>query len=336
MDQQKTMHNLHAWFQQCGRDLPWRRTIDPYAILVSEIMLQQTQVKTVLRYFSHWMEKFPNIQVLATASEDAVLKIWQGLGYYSRARNLLRAAQILAQLITFPRTSTELKRLPGIGEYTANAVVAFAFDACVPVVDTNIARVLSRFFEYSKPVHTFTGTRALREMAIALLPTKGGGRLHNAALMELGALVCKPRQPLCSQCPIRLGCRTTQQLGTSQHLVGSRSAQHSRALLRKIEDCRAFCCDGVSIWLVRSTERWWVGLWILPALKVLPLNPCDYMMQFAVTRYQIKMRIWRYMMVKSDERLHKIALRNLEQIAIPTPHRRGIATMVEIFHTRRT
>lgn len=326
MTQQKMERNLHAWFQKFGRDLPWRHTVDPYAILVSEVMLQQTQVGTVLRYFSRWMEKFPNIEVLAKAPEEAVLELWQGLGYYNRARNLHRVAKVLAQLPRFPKTPTELKRLPGIGEYTAHAVVAFAFNVRVPVVDANIARVLSRLFDYPHPVNTVAGIRDLREMAISLLPAKGGGRLHNSALMELGALICKPRKPLCLQCPLHVGCRTRS--------PESRPVKRPHMLPQKIEDHRAFLCNGELIWLIRSTERWWVGLWILPTLQRRPSVPCDCTVKFSITRYEVMMRIWRCMVLKEDRgKLQRIKLRDLDRVAIPTPHRRGVAAMIEMFHT---
>ncbi|ALJ56246.1 putative A/G-specific adenine glycosylase YfhQ [Candidatus Xiphinematobacter sp. Idaho Grape] len=326
MAQQKMERNLRAWFQKFGRDLPWRRTVDPYTILVSEIMLQQTQVKTVLRYFSRWMEKFPGIEILAKAPEDAVLGLWQGLGYYSRARNLHRAAKILAQLPMFPKTPAELKCLPGVGDYTAHAVVAFAFDACVPVVDANTARVLSRLFDYSRPVNTVTGIRDLREMAISLLPIKGGGRLHNSAIMELGALICKPRKPLCFQCPLRVECRA--------RTPESRPVKRPHMLPQKVEDHRAFLYDEESIWLIRSSERWWVGLWILPTLRRRPSGPCDCIVKFSITRHEVTMRIWRCAVLAEDRRkLQKVALRDLEQMAMPAPHRRGVAAMVEMLHT---
>lgn len=327
MDQQKVVRNLHTWFKKVGRDFPWRRTTDPYAILVSEIMLQQTQAKTVLRYFNAWMEKFPNMQVLAMASEDAVLKMWEGLGYYSRARNLLQAARILVQFSSFPKTPAELKHLPGIGEYTAHAIAAFAFNFYVPVIDSNIVRVLSRFFEYSQPVNTFVGMRDLRKMAMALLPTTGGGRLHNAALMELGALVCIPRKPLCRQCPLHRACRSQN--------PESLPIKRLRACTKKIEDRRAFCCDGESIWLVRSTERWWIGLWVLPTLEQLPSTPCDHIVKFSVTCHKVMMQIWRCcvttMLRSNNDSLQKTNIRDLERIAIPTPHRCGIIEMLKMF-----
>ncbi|QQY11299.1 MAG: A/G-specific adenine glycosylase [Candidatus Xiphinematobacter sp.] len=326
MTQQKMERNLHAWFRKCGRDLPWRHTVDPYAILVSEIMLQQTQVGTVLGYFGRWMERFPDIRTLAEAPEDSVLELWQGLGYYSRARSLHRVARMLAQLPGFPRTPAELECLPGIGEYTAHAIVAFAFDDRVPVVDANVARVLSRLFDYPHPVDTVTGMRHLRMLANSLLPVKEGGRLHNSALMELGALICKPRKPLCSQCPLQIGCQTRS--------PEARPVKRPRIPPQKREDYRAFLCDGKSIWLIRSSERWWVGLWILPTLQRRPSTPCDCVVKFSITRYKVTMRIWRCTVFQEDKRkLQRVALRNLVQVAMPTPHRRGVAAMVEKLHT---
>lgn len=322
MTHRSVIRNLHAWFRKFGRDLPWRRTSDPYAILVAEVMLQQTQVNTVKGYFGRWMEKFPTLQVLAMASEDQILEAWQGLGYYARARNLHRAAQALLHIPRFPTTPEELRCLPGIGEYTAHAVAAFAFDRSVPVVDTNIARVLTRMFDYSQPVDTSTGVRVLRKMAESLLPAQGG-RLHNSALMELGALVCKPRQPLCLECPLRPKCLTRD--------PEARPVKRLRVATKPVGDYRAFFCDEKSIWLSRSTGKWWRGLWILPELRSSQVRPCDHLVKFSVTHHRVVMRIWRVSFLDGVG-LQKIALRDLGSLAMPSSHRRGLAAMLAMFH----
>ena len=198
---------LVAWFNKNGRELPWRRTRDPYAVLVSEMMLQQTQVATVIDYFQRWMKRFPDFASLSSASEADVLHAWQGLGYYSRARNLHRAAQIVVEKHggKMPRDIEAIRALPGIGRYTAGAVATFAFDQSTPILDANIARVLARLFDIHTPVDTAAGQLALWRIAGGLQPRKSAG-VFNESLMELGALVCTPRQPKCPACPVRSFC----------------------------------------------------------------------------------------------------------------------------------
>jgi len=191
---------LARWFRQQGRDLPWRRTQDPYAILVSEFMLQQTQVATVIDYYTRWLARFPDFIALAAAGEADVLHVWQGLGYYARARNLHRAAQHVAGQYAgkLPDDLAVIAALPGVGRYTAGAVASFAFDRATPIIDANIARVLARVLNLSEPIDTKRGSEILWATAEALLPKRAhGGRLHNSALMELGALICTPRNPNC-------------------------------------------------------------------------------------------------------------------------------------------
>ncbi|MBI1871690.1 MAG: A/G-specific adenine glycosylase [Chlamydiae bacterium] len=197
---------LLAWYHQYKRDLPWRQTKDPYAIWVSEMMLQQTQVKTVIPYYERWIRKFPNVKKLAQAPLDQVLKHWEGLGYYSRARNLHKGAQWIVEKYggRIPQTSKELIELPGIGLYTANAIASIAFDKDVPVVDGNVKRVLSRIFLLSND------PGKIYKEAERLL-VKGEANSFNQAMMELGATVCMPQNPVCLLCPIQSDCKAFQQ-----------------------------------------------------------------------------------------------------------------------------
>lgn len=200
---------LLRWFRKNQRLLPWRRNYHPYEVWISEIMLQQTQVKTVLPYYERWMARFPDIRSVADAPEDAILKLWEGLGYYSRARNLQRTAQILIREHSgeLPEDLATLRKLPGIGAYTAAAILSLAFNQDHPVVDGNVKRVFARLFDISNPVSDRESLRFIEESARALLPG-GEARSFNQALMELGAVVCTPRNPLCSQCPIGAECRS--------------------------------------------------------------------------------------------------------------------------------
>ncbi|MEO6182237.1 MAG: A/G-specific adenine glycosylase, partial [Verrucomicrobiota bacterium] len=207
---------LLKWFSENARDLPWRRTRDPYSIWISEIMLQQTQVKTVIPYWEHWLREIPTIKDLAKAKPEKVLKLWEGLGYYSRARNLQNAAQIiLAKHVgEFPETFAEILALPGIGRYTAGAICSIAFNQSKPILDGNVIRVLTRVFGISgnpreKTTNTQLWSLADQLVSIAKLKTqnsKPSCSFLNQSLMELGALICTPHQPNCPGCPLQKIC----------------------------------------------------------------------------------------------------------------------------------
>jgi A/G-specific adenine glycosylase len=188
--------------------MPWRRTADPYAIWVSEVMLQQTQVATVRSYYRRFLKRFPTIGALARAPLEAVLKVWQGLGYYGRARNMHAAAAVVSQQFggRLPRTAAELRRLPGVGRYTAAAVASIAFGADEAVLDGNVIRVLARGFAVRGDVGKSATQRRLWALASALVPPGRAG-LFNQAMMDLGATVCTPRRPQCGSCPLRTICR---------------------------------------------------------------------------------------------------------------------------------
>lgn len=194
---------LLKWYQKNARSLPWRGHADPYAIWVSEIMLQQTRVDTAIPYYQRWMQRFPDIAALAEASEAEVLKTWEGLGYYARARAMHRAARIMQQehARSLRRSYSQLRKLPGIGAYTAAAIASIAFGEDYAVVDGNVKRVLARVLPYTNPVNTLTAEKELQELAQTLL-ARGKAASYNQAVMELGALVCVPRNPLCSACPL--------------------------------------------------------------------------------------------------------------------------------------
>jgi A/G-specific adenine glycosylase len=202
---------LRAWYRRHHRDLPWRRTRDPYAILVSELMLQQTQVARVLDYWPRFLTRFPSLDALAAARPAQVREAWAGLGYYARARNLHALARTVVAEHggVLPDAPDALRALPGVGAYTAGAVASFAFERRAALVDTNVARVLRRAFAPRLDPRTAAGQRRLWAIAEALLPRQGAAAwTHNQALMELGALVCTARTAHCERCPVRARCRT--------------------------------------------------------------------------------------------------------------------------------
>jgi A/G-specific adenine glycosylase len=199
---------LIAWFKAHQRDLPWRRNPTPYAVWVAEIMAQQTRLETILPYFQRWMASFPTIEDLGVASQQDVLNLWEGLGYYSRARNLHKAAQIVAQDHEgeLPDNVQALRALPGIGRYTAGAIASIAFGMDEPAVDGNVKRVLARVFRVEEPVDSTRGEKRIWALASEHLPSGQAGD-YNQALMELGATVCLPGNPNCAQCPIQGDCQ---------------------------------------------------------------------------------------------------------------------------------
>jgi len=198
---------LLTWYNKEKRALPWRETTNPYSIWISEIMLQQTRVDQAINYYIRFMDHFPEPETLAKASEDQILKLWQGLGYYSRARNIHKAAKKIMSEFDgqFPDTFQLLKTLPGIGEYTAGAIASIAFNEPVPAVDGNVQRVISRLFGVTEPVNTTKGSSIIKGIAEDIMDKDEPGEF-NQALMELGALICKPQSPGCNHCPMQNEC----------------------------------------------------------------------------------------------------------------------------------
>ena len=201
-------NTLIDWYEQNKRELPWRNITDPYKIWISEIILQQTRVNQGLGYYLRFIERFPTIKDLASAEEDEVLKYWQGLGYYSRARNLHKAAKQITTLYagTFPNKHLDIIKLAGIGDYTAAAICSFAYNDYFAVVDGNVYRVLSRIFGIETPIDSTAGKKEFAELAQNILSTKKPG-IHNQAIMEFGALQCTPNSPNCPNCPLSGQCK---------------------------------------------------------------------------------------------------------------------------------
>jgi A/G-specific adenine glycosylase len=211
---------LRAWYRANARDLPWRSTRDPYHVLVSELMLQQTQVSRVVPKYHEFLGRYPTLHDVARASPTMVMEAWSGLGYYARARNLQKLASHLTQpgaAGTLPADPAALRALPGIGAYTAGAVASFAFERRAALVDTNVARVLRRVFAPDLNARTGAGARALWSIAERLLPRRGRDAwIHNQALMELGALVCTARLRHCGGCPVKSVCATNERDGCAK------------------------------------------------------------------------------------------------------------------------
>jgi len=263
------MQNLLAsrlldWYTHNARRLPWREHPDPYAVWVSEIMLQQTRVETVLPYFERWMERFPSLADLAGARQEDVLAAWEGLGYYSRARNLHRAAQIIMNEYggKIPDQVIELRKLPGIGRYTAGAIASIAFGRDEPALDGNIRRVLARLFDLGEPARSPAGEQRLWELARAHLPPGAAGA-YNQALMDLGATLCTPRAPQCLRCPLVDLCQAYALGVQEQRPVASprRAVPHYTVTAAVIQR------DGSALIARRPQQGLLGGLWEFPGGK---------------------------------------------------------------------
>lgn len=262
---------LIAWYRANGRQLPWRETRDAYPIWLSEVILQQTRVQQGMSYYLRFTERFPTVEALAEASEDEVLKLWQGLGYYSRARNLHAAArQIVAEYGgNFPTTFDELRTLRGVGDYTAAAVASMAFDQAVAVVDGNVYRVLSRLFDLDTPIDTTTGKRTFTELANKLLdPTQAA--TYNQAIMDFGAICCTPQNPQCHACPLADRC---QALATNT--IAERPVKQGRTKVRdRYFHYLHLQCNGETLLTRRGAGDIWQGLYEFPLIE--RAEPCDF------------------------------------------------------------
>ncbi|MBI4557847.1 MAG: A/G-specific adenine glycosylase [Candidatus Hydrogenedentes bacterium] len=259
---------LIHWFRTDARDLPWRRTRDPYAIWVSETMLQQTRVEQCIPYFERFMAAFPTVHALAEATLDRVLKVWEGLGYYTRARNLHRAAQIIAhdRHGNFPRDVEGWQALPGVGRYTAGAVTSIAFDVCAPVLDGNVKRVLTRVFNIAEPPDDARVEQRLWELAASLASRHPHPGEFNQALMELGAQTCLPAAPRCPTCPAWHYCKA-RLLGIQDHLPVSKpkkSVPHYDIVVAAIKKRGRYLIGK------RPLSGLLGGLWEFPGGKVQP------------------------------------------------------------------
>jgi len=256
---------INHWFELHRRDLPWRRERSPYRVWIAEVMLQQTIVPVVVKRFDEWMERFPSVEVLAGAAESDVIVAWEGLGYYSRVRNLHRAAQLIVERFggEFPRNRADLEALPGIGEYTASAILSIAIDLPIPALDVNVRRVMARYFGAGmtpRDVHDF-----LTEAASATSPSVAG-----EALMELGQLVCTARNPVCGDCPLFETCKTRGELPEEAEKRSRRASVNRRSEIALV----VTYADRILI-KPAGTEGLFAGLNLLPTLAFTDLTRAD-------------------------------------------------------------
>lgn len=252
---------VEQWYAVHGRNLPWRATRDPYRIWISEVILQQTRVEQGLAYYTRFVERFPDVASLAAADEDAVMRLWQGLGYYSRARNLHAAAKAIGNK-PFPKTYEEILALKGVGEYTAAAIASIAYDLPYAVVDGNVYRVLARCFGLDTPTDTAKGKKEFSALAGRLLDRQRPG-LYNQALMDFGALQCVPLSPQCDNCPLSGGCAA---LASGKVALLPVKQGKTRIRNRHFVYFVAFC-DGKMLIRKRTDADIWHGLWEFPMIE---------------------------------------------------------------------
>lgn len=316
------------WYGENKRDLPWRREpycSDAYCVYISEIMLQQTQVKTVIPYWERWMRELPTIEALAAAKEDCVLKLWEGLGYYSRARNLQKAARmIVAGGNGFPRDLNKILELPGIGPYTAGAIASIAFGLPAPILDGNVMRVLTRVFALRGNPKEQPLNAQLWEMAATLAKTAEplGACSHlNQGLMELGALLCSPRGPNCEVCPLAASCkaRETGSVEALPELPARAPATErvfSAALIQR---------DKKILFVRRPAGVVNAGFWELPNVEGKSKRKCLVTVRHTITRYRMTLKVYGGEGAVTGGKY--FALRELQKIPIVNAHRKALIAL---------
>jgi len=315
---------LAKWYASAKRDLPWRRTTDAYAILVSEVMLQQTQVVTVIPYYERWLKLFPTWQALAGAGETAVIKAWEGLGYYRRARNLQALAKaVVSESGTLPRSSEGLLALPGIGPYTAAAVGSIAFGLPLAVLDGNVMRVLARLLAMREDISRPQTRAKLQEIADEFLD-RNDPSTHNQAMMELGATVCLPRRPMCLICPLREDCRGRDR--AEELPVKSRVAQVKRTeIVAILQHGQSFYCEQV------AEGKPWHGLWRFPDFDPARMVRGEEMarIKYGITRYSVTMQAvsakWKSRVAAAGRYL---TVKQMQALAFAAPHRKLLGSCV--------
>ncbi len=319
---------LLEWYATAKRDLPWRRTHDPWRVLVSEVMLQQTRVAAVLPYYERFLARFPTPQSLAEAPEEELLALWAGLGYYARARHLKRASEALAALGRYPETAAEWRRLPGIGDYTAAAVASICFHEPCAVLDGNVARVMARYAAEEGDVDSPAVRLRLKELAQSLLDPQRPGDF-NQALMELGATLCLPRQPKCLLCPWRELCQAHARGLAGEIPVRGRRREPVREKLRL-----AVITHNGSLLLKRRADSAarLAGFWELPALEEVPAaKPLKRMGSFrhSITRHDYTVEVWLGRLNRAPAGCHWHDLQTLDGLPLASMARKALALLPE-------
>lgn len=342
------------WFIENGRELPWRLNYNPYHIWISEIMLQQTQMDRGINYFLRWIDRFPSVKSVADADEGEILKYWEGLGYYARARNLHKTAKIIIEEYDgkIPEKYRELLQLPGIGPYTASAVSSIAFNYDHPVLDANVERIFARLFDISAPLKKKDTRMYIEQLVQASFPL-GNSRLYNQGMMDYGAIVCTPKQPFCSKCIFIESCRALQ-AGT----VHDRPVIPSRKKQELVTMVSAIIKSGDRVFIQRRHyDDIWGGLWEFPGgvvehgetleealvrelneeteLQIIPMLKIDPIIHY-YTRYKVVLTCFCCELASGydpgDEKLHAaiqgrwVTLQEVENYAFPAGHRKLLAS----------
>lgn len=322
--------HVTEWQQQHGRhDLPWQQHRDPYHVLVSELMLQQTQVRTVIPYFNNWLKQFPNITTLASAHEDQVLSAWQGLGYYSRARNLHRAAQYVVTELDgeIPDSPELLREVPGVGPYTAGAITAFAFNKPAAIVDGNVKRLFSRYFGIHGDLSRSNATKKLWQLAEQYTPSEDN-RVYAQGLLDLGATICKARNPLCQNCPLHDSCYAVQ-----TDRVDELPMRKTKAQLPHRDGHFILALNDHSVVLEqRAGNGIWPRLWCLPEVAEAPITlPVHGSFKHVFSHYRLNATVY----IANDNTTNRllngaatqyVPISNLQQFGLPAPIRKYLDT----------
>ncbi len=342
---------LLAWYWTAARDLPWRHTKDPYKIWVSEIMLQQTQVDTVIPYYEKWLKRFPTVQSVAESNLSEVMKYWAGLGYYRRARMIHAAAKKISESGgQFPGTAEELMEIPGIGRYTAGAIASIAFEEKVPVLDGNVIRILTRLTAFPEDIALPSTIRHLWELAESILPEKSFGDF-NQALMELGATVCFPTNPQCGICPVSVLC-VSKKFGTQTQFPVKRQKE----TLEKIKTAALILHANGKVLIQKQPEEGrWGGLWMFPFAKdrgILSKNfgiksgalKRKLTVHHGFTKYQVRLDVYvhtlpppisspakrgRIKVGAKDSASQWVSIKKLSTLPFPSPHQKIVAELLK-------
>lgn len=319
---------LISWFKSVAKDYPWRQTTDPWHILVSEVMLQQTQVTTVLNkgFYTRFLEKYPTTASIANAPEQEILSAWEGLGYYRRVRNLQKAARAVCEQHggQFPKEHSDILDLPGIGRYTAGAVASFAYNNAQPIVDANVARIFSRIFDYKERVDSTAGTKQLWLWAEQLV-SHNEPRLYNSALMELGQQICSNKSPQCLICPVKKWCLTE-----NAEDLPIKKARKKTVLIDEL--CMLAIHNGkILLHQANDTARR-SGMWKLPERESHELESQELLLKtnYAITHHKVTLYIYeapKKIEPETEEAWH--ALDSLEQLPMPSPFRKALNTILE-------